>query len=301
MGTGLVDHLIADPKVESVVIYDNLSRNNYNFFLGGILNQGKKLKFVEGDILDSRKLRKHLQGMDVVIHLAARVTTPFANTDSHFFEQVNHWGTAEVVYALEASQVKKMIYLSSTSVYGRSKELATEQKVPNPRTFYGISKLRGEEHVARLFEKMQTYIIRCGNVYGYNKSMRFDSVINRFVFDANYKGRITINGNGTQARAFIHIDIICSMLSKLTATDTQPGTYNIATNNYQILQLVDALKAVYPPLEFIFVNQHLNLRGIRIQPNHKIMGQLGFQPQGTLEQEIKEFAKAFPFGRLTEK
>ena len=85
IGTGLVDRLIADQSIKKVVIYDNLSRNNYNFFLGGILDQAEKLEFVEGDILDSRKLRKHLQGMDVVIHLAARVTTPFANTDSHFF------------------------------------------------------------------------------------------------------------------------------------------------------------------------------------------------------------------------
>ena len=300
MGTGLIDQLVADPLIENVVIYDNLSRNNYNFFLGGILSNGSKLKFVEGDILDSRKLRKHLQGIDVVIHLAARVTTPFANTDSHFFEQVNHWGTAEVVYALEESDVKRMIYLSSTSVYGRSKDLATEQKVPNPRTFYGISKLRGEEHVMRLFDKMDTYIIRCGNVYGYNKSMRFDSVINRFIFDANYKGRITINGNGTQARAFIHVDVICSLLSNLIVADVKPGTYNVSTHNYQILQLVDALKAIYPPLEFIFVNQHLNLRGIRIQPNLELMNRLGYRQQGDLEQEIKTFARELPFGYLTE-
>ena len=301
MGTGLMDQLVADPLIEKVVIYDNLSRNNYNFFLGGFLPHGSKLEFVEGDILDSRKLRKHLQGMDVVIHLAARVTTPFANTDSHFFEQVNHWGTAEVVYALEESDVKRMIYLSSTSVYGRSKELATEQKVPNPRTFYGISKLRGEEHVMRLFDKMDTYIIRCGNVYGYTKSMRFDSVINRFIFDANYKGRITINGNGTQARAFIHVDVICSLLSNLISAKVKPGTYNVSTHNYQILQLVDALKAIYPPLEFIFVNQHLNLRGIKIQPNLELMNRLGYLQKGDLKQEIKAFAQELPFGYLTKK
>lgn len=298
IGTGLVDQLVSVPEIEKIVIYDNLSRDNYNFFLGRVQNAGK-LSFVEGDILDSRKLRKHLQGMDTAIHLAARVTTPFANIDSHFFEQVNHWGTAELVYALEESGVSKMIYLSSTSVYGRSKEMATEEKVPNPRTFYGISKLRGEEHVMRLFDKMQTYIIRCGNVYGYNKSMRFDSVINRFVFDANYKGRITINGNGTQARAFIHIDVITSILANLISCEIQPGIYNVCTHNYQILELVDVLKRIYTKLEFIFVNQHLNLRGIRIQPNREFISQLGITQFRDLEQEIRAFAKELPFGSLS--
>ncbi len=300
IGTGLVSQLISMPAVESIVIYDNLSRDNYNFFLGGVLTEAHKLSFVEGDILDSRKLRKHLKGMDAVIHLAARVTTPFANIDSHFFEQVNHWGTAELVYALEESDVKRMIYVSSTSVYGRSKDLATEEKVPNPRTFYGISKLRGEEHVSRLFDKMETFIIRCGNVYGYNKSMRFDSVINRFVFDANYKGRITINGNGTQARAFIHVDTVSQMLANLTSATVAPGTYNLSTDNFQILELVDVLKIIYPQLEFIFVNQHLNLRGIKIQPNQDFLSKLGFTGHEDLEQQLRAFAVELPFGGLAD-
>jgi len=299
IGTELVDQLVSGPKIKEIVIYDNLSRENYSFFLGGALKNSEKLSFVEGDILDSRKLRKHLQGVDVVIHLAAKVTTPFANIDSHFYEQVNHWGTAELVYALEESKVHRMIYLSSTSVYGRSNDLASEEKVPNPRTFYGISKLRGEEHVTRLFDKMQTYIIRCGNVYGYNKSVRFDSVINRFIFDANYKRRITINGNGTQARAFIHIETIGEILAKLISKQVDPGIYNVATHNFRILELVDVLKSIFPELEFMFVNQHLNLRGIRIQPNQDFLSQLGVSPPDNLEEELKAFVKKLPFGGLS--
>ncbi len=300
IGAGLVDQLVSRPEINKVIVYDNLSRDNYSFFLGGVLKNAHKLRFVEGDILDSRKLRKHLTGVDVVIHLAAKVTTPFANIDSHFYEQVNHWGTAELVYALEESKVKRMIYLSTTSVYGRSKELATEEKVPNPRTFYGISKLRAEEHVKRLFDKMQTYIIRCGNVYGYNKTVRFDSVINRFVFNANYQRRISINGNGTQARAFIHIDTISEILANLISTQADPGIYNVATNNLRILELVDVLKGIFPDLEFMFVNQHLNLRGIRIQPNQAFISQLTAGQPTNLEQELKEFIEKLPFGARTD-
>lgn len=298
IGTGLVNCLVNRPHIDEIIIYDNLSRNNFNFFIGRGMNHPHKVHFVDGDILDSRKLRKYLHGVETVFHLAAKVTTPFANVDSHFFEQVNHWGTAELVYALEDSTVKRLIFLSSTSVYGRSKELADEQKVPNPRTFYGISKLRAEEHVQRLFDKMGTYILRCGNVYGYNKSVRFDSVINRFVFDANYKGRISINGNGTQARAFIHVNTITELLANMANAGIKPGIYNAVSRNLIVLDLVDVLKEIYPDLEFMFINQHLNLRGIRVKPNLDFFKALDIGKEGDLHQELKEFANQLPFGGI---
>src|SRR5262245_41461421 len=204
IGTELIDELSKNNSVERIKVYDNLSRGNYNFFFGKNSGQ-KKIKFIQGDILDSRKIRKELKGIDIVFHLAAKVTTPFANIDSHFFEQINHWGTAELVYAMEESSVKKFIFTSSASIYGSTSVPATEETPPHPTSFYGVSKQRAEEHVKRLFEKFPTVILRCGNVYGYSKSMRFDAVINRFMFDANFINRITINGSGTQSRSFIHI------------------------------------------------------------------------------------------------
>jgi UDP-glucose 4-epimerase len=73
------------------------------------------------------------------------------SSDSHVYEQVNHWGTAELVYAVEESNVKKFIYTSSSGVYGSSSGAVDETTIPNPKTFYAISKLRGEEHVRRPF------------------------------------------------------------------------------------------------------------------------------------------------------
>src|SRR5262245_4699722 len=100
IGTELIEALSKRKEIDHVVVYDNLSRGNFNFFLGKS-DFGNKIRFVQGDILDSRKIRKELKEVDVVYHLAAKVTTPFANIDSHFFEQINHWGTAELIYALE--------------------------------------------------------------------------------------------------------------------------------------------------------------------------------------------------------
>src|SRR4051812_1338202 len=164
IGTELINLLIANPQVEKVVVYDNLSRLNYNQFLGLRLQKHFKLSFVKGELLDSRNLRKVLKDIDVVYHLAAKVTTPLANADAHAYEQVNNWGTAELVYAIEESKVKRFIYISSTGVYGSSDEPVDENTPTEARTLYAISKLRGEEHVRRLMNKVETYILRCGNV-----------------------------------------------------------------------------------------------------------------------------------------
>ena len=86
IGTELSNILAKDEQVNEVVIYDNLSRENYNLFLGHKREKHEKIRFVHGEILDSRSFKKALEGIDVVYHLAAKVTTPFANIDSHFFE-----------------------------------------------------------------------------------------------------------------------------------------------------------------------------------------------------------------------
>lgn len=295
IGTKLVKHLTRRSEVEEIIVFDNLSKAHYNFFLGAPFENGHKIKTVQGDILDSRQLKKLMKGVDVVVHLAAVVTTPFANTDPHFYEQVNHWGTAEVVYAAEESDISKFIYLSSTSVYGASDDISNESMVPAPSTFYGISKLRGEEHVQRLGEKKNAIVIRGGNVYGYSKSMRFDAVINRFMFDANFNNRIQINGNGKQSRAFIHVDSLSDSLAQTITRDVKNGTYNLVDKNLQILDLVDVLKEIYPNLEFLFTNQHMNLRELKVDPNSGLFDQIDRFTSRDLKEELEEFKSQFAF------
>ena len=101
IGTELCYFLSENESVDKIIVYDNLSRENRNFFIGKDKLSPHKFIFINGDILDSRKLKKALQGVDVVFHLAAKVTTPFSDQNPHLFEQVNHWGTAELTYALE--------------------------------------------------------------------------------------------------------------------------------------------------------------------------------------------------------
>ncbi len=294
IGTELTYELAKNSKVEQIIIYDNLSRGNINLFIGSH-KLNSKIKFVQGDILDTRLLKQTLEGIDVVYHLAAKVTTPFADQNAHLFEQVNHWGTAELVYAVEESDVKKFIYSSSASVYGASSHEANENTIPNPKTFYGISKLRGEDHVNRLFDKdIEPFIIRCGNIYGYSKSMRFDSVINKFMFDGHYKGRISINGTGQQHRAFIHIDKTVNILSNLIFSDLQKGKYDLVEDNLTIGHIADTLKNIDSNLEMLFINQQLKMRELKVKPNTEL-NSLTDIPVRTLFQVLSEFKKAFTF------
>jgi len=295
VGTELTKTLVKCPDIDDILVYDNLGRQNFNLFLGRRLERHEKVNFISGDILDSRKLRMILEGVDVVFHLAARVTTPFANTDAHFHEQVNHWGTAEVVNAIEDSSVQKFIYTSSTSVYGSSNEFLTEDSIPNAKTFYGISKLRGEEHVRRLFKKLDTYILRCGNVYGYSKSMRFDAVINKFMFEANFNNRISIHGNGKQSRSFISVGLLAEIMEKLITKKVPGGTYNVVDKNYSILEIVDALKSIYPLLEFIFVNQHLSLRDLKVSPDSELRKYIDYVNKNDLKADLFGFKNRFSF------
>lgn len=295
IGTELINLLTSDNAVEKVIIYDNLSRQNYNLFLGLKLHYHKKIQFVKGELLDSRSLRKVVRGVDVVYHLGAKVTTPFDSSDSHGFEQVNHWGTAELIYAIEESDVKRVIYTSSTGVYGSSDDEVDENTPAAPQTFYAISKWRGEEHVRRLTGKVDTYILRCGNVYGYSKSMRFDSVINKFVFEANFNKMVTVQGDGKQSRTFIHVDQLSRALKTLLTANLAGGTYNLVDKTIRVFDIVDELKQLIPQLEFIFINQHLKLHQLNVKRNLEVNEILGVRQSDSLREELEEFVSRFSF------
>ncbi len=265
VGYSLVRALLspAHPASE-LVVYDNLSRANYALFTAERLD-GKPVRFVHGDLLDGRRLARALDGAAAVYHLAARVTTPFADHDAHAFEQVNHWGTAGLATAVEEAGVGHVVYVSSVSVYGTSDEAADESTPPQAQSFYGISKLRGEDHVRRLADACRVHVIRSGNVYGHNPAFRIDAVINRFLFEANFVGRITVHGGGKQTRSFIHVDKLTHWLAALHDPAVPAGTWNAVEHVLSVSQVVEEIRALYPDLETIFINQHMPMRNSRVR------------------------------------
>jgi len=291
LGTELTRLLDQNPNVSEIIIFDNLSRNNYNIFLHSGIKRGK-VRFIKGEILDSRVLKQIVQNVDVVYHLAARVSTPLSNESSHLFEQVNHWGTAELVYATEESNVKRFIYLSSASIYGANNNEINIDTIPDPKSFYGISKYRGEKHVERLINKMNTYIVRSSNVYGYGISMRFDAVINRFMFDASFIGKISVYGNGSQRRSFVHIEKAANILANLVNSNLKSGTYNLVDKVMSIMEISEHIKNLYPKLEMIFINQHLQMRELIVKRDERLM-KLLTAPNLSFDDELKIFMEKF--------
>lgn len=295
IGTELVKKFVQMKNIEEIIVYDNLSKGAYNFFLCTCIG-GDNIRFIQGDILDTRKLRKALQGVDVVIHAAAKIATPYSDDDPHKYEQINHWGTAELSYAIEESNVQRLIHISSLSVYGASgkNKFITETTKLNPRTNYGISKMRGEAFIERLMKKIPTYIIRLGNVYGFNQSMRFDAVINRFAFDANFVKKLDIHGDGRQERSFIHVDKAANILTQLVEKDVPGGIYNLVDENRSVMDIALTLKDIFPDLEMQFINQHLQLRNISVDTDCKIF-QYFQRPETHFALELEHMISQFAF------
>jgi UDP-glucose 4-epimerase len=292
VGTALVDALSRSSIPLELTIYDNLSRGHRNFFLGAALPEGCVVRFVRGDILDTRRLAAEVERSDLVVHLAARVSTPFANDDPHLFEQVNHWGTAELSYLLE-THATPVIALSSTSVYGGGDQAVGQGSPTRPQTWYGTSKLRGEQMLSRLEGDVSVHILRCGNVYGHSRSMRFDAVINRFAFEARHIGRISVHGDGQQGRAFIHIDHVAATLSRLVLGDALPsGTYDLIDRNLSVQEIVEGLQVLHPELEMLYIEQDMPRRNLLVRPDHRILDR-GFFQQRPLVAELEDLDARF--------
>lgn len=292
LGAELVNKLEKNPLVNKIKVYDNLTRKNVGFFTGYTFNHAK-IEYIDGDLLDSRKLKKAIKDCDIVYHLAA-LTDKNSLLDSHSFEQINHWATSELVNSVEESNVKKLIYLSSTAVYGTSEEILNEQSEPHPDTFYASSKLRGEEQVKRLFGSKKCYILRVANVYGYSPCLRFDGVINKFMFDANFKNRISIIGNGRQYRNYIHIDSVSEILQSFLKVTPESSVFNLVDKNLQVLDIVEVLQEMYHGLEFIFINQHLKIKDLQLSNESKLSAYIKIQSSSLID-DLNEFKKHFSF------
>ncbi len=294
IGYSLVKQLLEDADhLHSIAIYDNLSRRNYSFFTEARFGR-KPVRFIQGDILDGRTLQQALEGIDCVIHLAAKVTTPFADADAHSFDQINHWGSAQLAYAIEKSTVSTVLCLSSTAVYGNSPERVNERTPPNPQSFYGRSKWEGEKQLQVLDRDRQVFILRSGNVYGYNPSYRIDAVVNRFMFQANFLGKITINGSGEQHRSFIHVDKVAHALVRVTDGALRPGTYNLVEHNLTINEVVDQIRGLYPKVDVIHANYNLRMTDVLTETPCQIWSSIPL-PGRTFGEELASFKEHFSF------
>jgi len=279
-------------KADSIVIYDNMSRQEFSLLNAHHLD-GKNIRFVKGDLLDNRLLKSEVDKADIIVHLAAMVTTPFEDKFFHHFDQVNHWGTANLVSIVEESEVKHFIYPSSISVYGHGEEVIDVDSKLQPDSSYGTSKFQAEKHVRRLAKKIPTHIIRSGNVYGYNPALRLDSVINSFMYQAHFDGKVRINGDGSQYRGFISVADLSALIAALIKNPTyESGIHLAVTKSLQINDILETLIKIYPELEFIYTNENMRMKSVQVKTPSKILGDLNIELKD-LEEELLEFKKSF--------
>ncbi len=293
IGTELTRCLSLRPDVDEVLVYDNLSRGNYNLLIVGG-QPLSRVRIVRGDILDLRSLRASLQNVDIVYHLAARVTTPYSDESAHFYEQVNHWGTAELVSALEDSPVSRLIFTSSVAVYGYSEQSVDVATPPNPKSYYGESKLRAEQQCERLAGRIETTVVRCANVYGYSRSMRFDAVINRFLVAAHLGEPMVIQGSGQQVRSFAHVDTVAKTLECLIERP-RPGVHNLVERSASIADIAEAIRVIYPDAESLYVSQHVAPRHLVLDADHSLSADLGLEP-GVFGEQLSAFSARLAVG-----
>lgn len=268
LGANLCASLLQEETVESMLVYDNFSRKNFNSLAMCHDSHAGKLSIRYADILDNAELSKAIESCEFIVHLAAVSRTPFNDDNPHYFDQINHWGTASLVREIEKSADKKrIIFVSSGSVYGRTEVAGDENKVPHPVTSYALSKFAAENQIQRLDEKHDVAILRFGNIFGLGKATRFDSVINKFFLDAVLSRPLRIEGSGHQVRPFIYIDEAVEMLKIFIQHRHLKGFYNVNSHNWSVNEIVEGFRLQFKDLEAININQNEKLRDLMFEPS----------------------------------
>lgn len=266
-GLGYIGHdlvrMLAKEDDNEIIIYDNHYRSNLALLFRQSL-RSKRVAFVEGDILDNHKIRDVMQGIDCVVHLAAKVTTPFGQADYQLFDYINNWGTSNVVDAAKSQGVRRFIFLSSTSVYGHSSDTIFLDSPTNPGSEYARSKLDAERQVSVLKDSCETVIVRSGNTYGFNPSMRLDTVINNFMFKSRYGQPLLIHGDGSAVRGFIHVKRLAKQLCMLVLDkEYDKSHYLLCDHTVSLTHIVESIKAINPKTQYRHVTPE---RAVSSQP-----------------------------------
>jgi len=227
IGSHIVEELLK--RKEKVRVLDNFStgkKENVAPFL-------EEIELIEGDIRKPEVVKKAMKGVDYVLHQAALPSVPRSIKDPVTTNEVNVLGTLNILMAAKEVGVKKVVYASSSSVYGETPTLPKRENMKSsPLSPYALSKLAGEEY-SRLFFSLyglETIILRYFNIFGprQDPTSQYAAVIPKFIsFLLNGK-RPTIYGDGEQSRDFTYVlNVVNANLLAITSK-TKEGIFNIA-------------------------------------------------------------------------
>ncbi|MBN1870823.1 MAG: NAD-dependent epimerase/dehydratase family protein [Candidatus Omnitrophica bacterium] len=266
-----------------------------------------KLEEIKGDICDQSLLKKSLQGWDAVIHLACISNDPSFELDPELSRRVNYECFEPLVKISKEVGVKRFIYASTCSVYGVSDaENVTEDHPLLPITDYNKYKGLCEPILARYQSPgFTTVTIRPATICGYSPRQRFDLTVNILTNHAYNKNHITVYG-GKQERPNIHIDDITDlyvMLLKLPDEQIAGKIYNAGYQNRTVSDIAEIVANVmaeeFPARDraTISTTPSDDNRSYRIS-SEKIKKELGFVPQHTIEDSVRDLIRAFEAGKF---
>jgi len=273
------------------------------YFGNSFLPHGNpNLTLIRGDIRDTKHLRASLGGHDVFISLACISNDASFELDERLSTSVNMDAFEPMVQAAKESGIKRFIYASSSSVYGVSdRSDVTEEHPLVPLTLYNKYKGLCEPVLKKhTNENFVGVIFRPATVCGYAPRQRLDLSVNILTNHAVTNNKITVFG-GSQLRPNLHIQDYCDVVELFLNADDKQIADNIFNVGYENMSIMDIAKLVKQVVEEVFPEKAPI--GIVTTPSDdnrsyhinsdKIQRTLGFRPQHSIEQAIRDLCDAF--------
>ena len=231
-GAGFIGSNLARALLErgdSVRVLDNFSTGNRANL------EGLDVEVVEGELRSYERVHNAVRGTEVVYHLGALGSVPRSVQDPLTSSAVNVEGTLNVLLAARDDGVRRVVFSSSTSVYGTSRTLpTTEDEPPDPISPYGVAKLAAERYCvafSRVYESFESVVLRYFNVFGPRQSpeSQYAAVIPLFIAAISRGEPITIHGDGEQSRDFTYVANVVDATIRGGEADGASGrAFNVA-------------------------------------------------------------------------
>src|SRR5205823_4129529 len=196
------------------------------------------VEVVEGELRSYERVHAAVRGTDVVFHLGALGSVPRSVQDPLTSSAVNVEGTLNVLLAARDQGVRRVVFASSSSVYGSAGELPrTESMLPDPISPYGVAKLAAERYCvsfSRVYESFEAVVLRYFNVFGPRQSplSQYAAVVPLFLTAIARGEPITIDGDGEQSRDFTYVaNVVEATMRAAEAPEANGRIFNVSTGD----------------------------------------------------------------------
>jgi UDP-glucose 4-epimerase len=246
IGSHLVESLVNDG--ERVRVLDDFSSGT----MENLASVGGRVEIVRGDVRDAAAVRAVMRGVTYVLHQAALRSVERSVDDPLSTDAVNVHGTVHVLEAARAAGVKRLVYASSSSVYGNAAVLPKREEIAaTPISPYAVSKLAAEQY-CRVYSELyglQTVSLRYFNVFGprQNPGSRYAAVIPLFLRAAWRGEPLEVHGDGQQSRDFTYVDnVVLANRLACTAPDVAGEVFNVACGErHSLLEIAAFLERFF--------------------------------------------------------